>query len=282
MEEMAITLKELLRARGFVPDEKRVKLVRHAGVEVDSLQESGWLETYQQYQSKPRFDTCGQIVAFVGEEGSASRLIGVYDVGRKVASSQTVLPTGCPESVMVADGFHYALAKRAGFEDLEDRLIIDWGSGALAWHQWFTDRPVIEIRRPGRALPPFRDYLEVHLKFSELVTLTSHADAHPDWRAALSAVGAIYLIVDSNTGQQYVGSATGSAGLWQRWCDYAKSGHGGNHFLQKCCAATPAQYPRAFKFSILDTFSRNLSRAEAIRIEEHFKNKLGTRAFGLN
>ena len=95
--------------------------------------------------------------------------------------------------------------------------MIDWGKGALAWHQWYRDRPAIEIPPTGRALPPFRDYLRVHLTFDDLQRLATQPDANRDWVAGLSAVGAVYLIVDSVTGEQYVGSATGTGGLWQRW-----------------------------------------------------------------
>jgi hypothetical protein len=51
--------------------------------------------------------------------------------------------------------------------------------------------------------------------------------------------------------------------------------------LKKLCAQS-ASHPAAFRFSILETFSRSLSRDEALSLENFFKQKLGTRAFGLN
>jgi hypothetical protein len=69
--------------------------------------------------------------------------------------------------------------------------------------------------------------------------------------------------------------------LWQRWREYAKSGHGGKLRLKDLCGLN-AGHPPAFTFSILDTFSRTLSRDEALSLESFFKQKLGTRAFGLN
>jgi hypothetical protein len=182
-------------------------------------------------------------------------------------------------------GVHYDLVRRSGFEDLENRVIIDWGKSAKSWHQWFRDRPVLEIRRKGRALPPFRDYLDFRLSYAQLVNLIKEPKAHPDWSSALSSVGAVYLIVDSSSagqGQQYVGSATGAKGLWGRWTEYAKTGHGGNKRLKDACKNRPHECPNSWWFSILDTFSRNLSRKEALSIERRFKEKLGTRAFGLN
>lgn len=282
MPEVAlIGLLELLASRGFVPNPKRVKLVRHKNsqVDVEALHSSGQLEMYQSYQDNPVLDGCDQIIVFVGEEGFGSRFIGVYDVGPRRPASETALPGG---SAIWAQSEHflYALKKRSGFEDLEDRVVVDWGRAALAWHQWLTDRPVLEIRAQGRALPPFRDYLRVHLRFEDLARLTGQPQAHPDWVAALSAVGAVYLIVDRGSGAQYVGSATGNGGLWQRWCEYAKTGRGNNIRLRECCEAEG--YPAAFSFSILETFSRTLSRDEALDLEAFFKRKLGTRAFGLN
>ena len=279
-----IGLSEILFSRGFKPNPKRVKVVRHkdSNFDLEALLRSGWFETYQEYQAEPVFDGCDFIVVFMGEEHGASRFIGCYKVGVRVPVSESPpFPAGCPHPEWADAGFYYALTKQDGFEDLEGRLIIYWGKGALAWSQWYTDRPVIEIRPPGRALSPFRDYLRVHLAFSDLAILAAQPDAHRDWVAGLSAVGAIYLIVNGLTGEQYVGSATGNGGLWQRWCEYAKTGHGGNLRLKELCMHG-TNYPGAFNFSILETFSRTLSRAEATDFESFFKRKLGTRAFGLN
>ena len=279
-----ISLSELLAARGFRPDSKRVKLIRHkdARFDLEELRGAGWFETYQKFQSKPVFDGCDQIIVFLGERGASARFIGVYDVGPRSAADPTLLPSECPHPEWAKAGTsYYPLKKCSGFEDLEDRVVIDWGKAALAWHQWFTDRPVLEIRAQGRGLSPFRDYLRVHLRFDDLVRLATQPEAHHDWVAALSAVGAIYLVVNGTTGEQYVGSATGTGGLWQRWCDYAKTGHAGNLLLKVACAKGTG-CPGAFSFSILETFSRTVAREEALSIEAFFKHKLGSRAFGLN
>ena len=278
-----MTLTELLGPHGFLPNSKAVKIVRHkdSRVDIESLHRDGWLETYQQYESKPVFDGCQQVVATIGEEGLAARFIGVYDVGVRRASANEKVPLGCPHPEWETSGYFYPLIKRVGFEDLAERVVIGWGKGALAWCQRYSDREVIEVRRRGRALPPFRDYLRVDLTFHDLRQLVTNAGAHRDWHVGLSAVGAIYLIVDTLTGQQYVGSATGEGGVWRRWCGYAKGGHGNNVRLKGLCVDTHS-YPAAFRFSILETFSRSLSRDEALSLERFFKRKLGTRAFGLN
>ncbi len=140
---------------------------------------------------------------------------------------------------------------------------------------------MLEIRPEGRSLPPFRDYLAVHLTFQELRHLVQQPDAHPDWVAGLKAVGGIYLIVSALTGEQYVGSATGDAGIWGRWSAYAKTGHCENTRLVKLCS-DKSKYPAAFMFSILEVFSRTTAKQVTLKQETFFKQKLGTHAFGLN
>ncbi|MEF1220701.1 GIY-YIG nuclease family protein, partial [Photobacterium damselae] len=73
----------------------------------------------------------------------------------------------------------------------------------------------------------------------------------------------------------------GNEGLWQRWSEYAKTGHGGNKQLKELCIADPL-YARNFKFTVLQTLPSNVSNRDVINLENLYKQKLGTRAFGLN
>jgi hypothetical protein len=112
--------------------------------------------------------------------------------------------------------------------------------------------------------------------------LTGHPDANFEWRHHLSAVNGVYMILDNNTGTQYVGSACGKDGIWQRWTDYARSsGTGGNKELKTLMEKDPA-YHRHFRFSILQTLPSNITRDEIIAIENLYKHKLGSRFHGLN
>jgi hypothetical protein len=158
-----IGLSEMLKARGFEPNPNRVKLVRHTKAQIGAeLLQSPWLDYYQKYQSKPIFDGCDQIIVFVGEERSNSRFIGVYEVGKGMTADEAPpLPAECPRPEWAQGGVYYPQEKRGGFEDLEGRLIIDWGKDPINWYKRFTDLPVIEIRAPGRTLPPSREYAGV-------------------------------------------------------------------------------------------------------------------------
>jgi hypothetical protein len=63
--------------------------------------------------------------------------------------------------------------------------------------------------------------------------LYAHEEAHQDWRTRLEAVAGVYLILADTAGHQYVGSAYGAAGVWGRWEQYAKTGHGENKLPEK-------------------------------------------------
>ncbi len=82
--------------------------------------------------------------------------------------------------------------------------------------------------------------------------------------------------MDSATGKQYVGSAYGVGGILGRWHGYAKTGHGGNKELKNMVDFSGLQ------FSILYTCSASKSAKKVCRYETLFKEKLGSRAHGLN
>ena len=81
------------------------------------------------------------------------------------------------------------------------------------------------------AITDFSGFDQVNVDYKTLKYIVS--ENITSWKSALSNVKGIYLIVDSLTGKQYVGSACGDDCIWQRWSEYAKDGHGGNIELKK-------------------------------------------------
>jgi hypothetical protein len=169
-----------------------------------------------------------------------------------------------------------------GFEHLEDRTIVEWGAAPIVWHQRLINKPVLEITAPGRTLPPFNDYLEFVITYDQLRGLYEHEEAHHEWKSRLQAVAGVYLIMSETTGKLYVGSASGAEGIWGRWRDYAKTGHGGNKQLQGLTNSEPDRYPRDFRFSILQIVPRSMPRQDVIEREGRLKAKLGKLACSLN
>lgn len=130
------------------------------------------------------------------------------------------------------------------------------------------------------ALTDFLGFDSVNIDYKTLKYIVS--DNILSWKSALSNVKGIYLIVDTYTGKQYVGSAYGDECIWQRWSNYAKDGHGGNVELKELLKTNGADYKYNFKYSILEVCNMNLGNEYIISRESHWKEVLLTRQFGLN
>jgi hypothetical protein len=265
--------------------EKKIKVARHVDLRCDLevLLRAGQFDEYQTRQGSEIFK-CDYLVSFIGEGGSRSRLIGVYEVrGVTTDGKETPYSAGYLYQEIPRPTYRYDLAPVDGFEVLRDRLVINWGSSTRSWHQWLSekaDKEVIELR-PRGFVREFSGFDEVHLRFDELKQIVEHPDANRLWHTMLGGVAGVYLIVDGTNGDQYIGSAYGEDGILGRWKGYAVTKHGGNKRLKDLLATDPERYT-AFSFSILRTLSRSLTAKEVISIESHYKKKLGTRAFGLN
>jgi len=206
----------------------------------------------------------------LGETSTLARFIGVYKVNG-------VKPIVDEDGEFV----FYDLEEVAGFEELKERVIIDWGKGTTSWHQWFeNEKEVVEIKlKPDLNYKLFKNYDDIILNYSELQDIIKHE--YSDWKSPLSAINAIYLILDKKEGKQYVGSTYGADGIWGRWKEYAKNGSADNKLLKEL-TNSDKNYANNFQWSILTTLSKTITKDEAIAIENKYKNKLGSRAFGLN
>jgi hypothetical protein len=273
---------ELLALRGLNTKAK-IKLVRHQDKRYDvwELYRTRYLDTYQSYQSKPVFAECEYIVVFIGLDSSRARFVGIYRVNGSKPAIEIPLPSDhlYPDMARDTDIFYY-LEPMAGFEDLKDRVVIDWGKSALAWHQWLSEKEVIEILPKGY-VTEFPGYLDFIITFDELVSIIENPEANREWHRMLKAVAGVYLITDTKTGKQYVGSAYGENGILGRWTEYAKNPHGENGQL-KALLLVDYGYAKNFQYTILRTLPKTLTKNEVIAYEGLYKKKLGSRAFGLN
>ncbi len=265
-----ITLQEILNLKTDRFHNAKVKLVRHKDSRAeyrDLIRNRSGLLEYQREQAKAVFKGCSYIIAFVGLERRRSVLFGVFSV----------------DGVTQRDGmYYYDLTHLPECADLENRIIIDWGGSAQAWHQWYDaqSKEVVEIL-PAGYLGNFPGLLDFVLDYDELKRLIDNPEANHDWKHHLSAVNGIYLILDTQTGMQYIGSANGKEGIWQRWGEYAASKHGGNKELIASLETDP-NYQRHFRYSILQTLPSNITKTEIDKIESLYKKKFGSKAHGLN
>ena len=147
-----VTLQELLYARGL-PRMAKTKLVRHRDtsgtIDIHDLYRNhrpAFLD-YQRQQGNRVFDKCDFLVACLGEPGSQSRFVGVFQVLGIERETE--------------EHYYYNLVEVSGFADLKERVIFDWGKAAISWHQWLrpeVGKTVLEIQ-PKPFSQPFTDYL---------------------------------------------------------------------------------------------------------------------------
>ena len=158
-------------------------------------------------------------------------------------------------------------------------------STRLNMENHFDQFEVLEILREPYTGRPFPGYEKIDLWFHELETLIRND--RPDWRAALESVKGVYLITvhTASTVHRYVGAAYGVQGIWSRWADYIKTGHGGNAGLRKLMGDRGLAYCRQhFRFALLEHMPRNTLDETVQARETHWKDILGTRcgSGGLN
>lgn len=280
-EHAELGVLDLLGLAGLDRD-ARITMVRHLDrrYETETLARNGWLEAYQSFQKRPVFRRTDILLSFIGLPRRRARFFGAFRVLRERSSRLGTLPPGCPFTEWRRVGFNYELERQPAYEHLANRMVIDWGRAAIVWCQRASNKPVVEIVPRGQLLRAFEDYLDFTLSWNDLRHLHAHPEANADWRAALSAVAGIYLILDTISGRQYVGSACGKEGVWGRWAAYAKTGHGGNAELRRL-GKTP-NYPAALTFSLLQVMPASTTRAVMLDLERRFKAKLGSLATGLN
>ncbi len=169
-------------------------------------------------------------------------------------------------------------------EHLEGRAIIDFPKSFRASYLVganYGDRLIVNaIREEKLSIADFPGYNSVRLSFQMLASIIRQNN--PSWRAALANIAGVYVIVDRATGKQYVGSAYGGLGLWQRWSTYAQTGHGDDKKLQQLLKQEGIEYAQNFQFSLVEVCDINAGDTYILSRESHWKDVLLTREFGLN
>ena len=277
-----MTLHQLFKINNLNPE--KIKLVRHSNAEISVFEtfknNIKKFETYQSFQIRGKFKKAKYIAVFSPGRGTTAIFLGIWEVGESVLSEyfseeihSLIDEYNFPKEWHNEDNEYYELKLCNTLKDLSERLIIEWGKAIVAWVQ-NKDKEIIEIKRKGNVLD-FISYDEVQLKYEELVDIIKNSESNYTWYSALSAVNGIYLIKDFSSGKLYVGSAYGEKGIWGRWETYVKNGHGGNKELI-------TKDPKMFEFSILEIVSSTVSLDSVIERENRWKEKLGSREFGLN
>lgn len=183
-----------------------------------------------------------------------------------------------------SNGFLYATELEDISNELIGRLVIKYKKSFRQSYTYLEscieDFELVEILREKYSVEQFPGYENVKVKYGLLKSIILQEEK--SWKTALSNVKGIYLISDIITGKLYVGSAYGENAFWNRWTEYAKSGHGGNKYLKKLITEEGIEYAENFQYSILETRSMNSEDDELINRETFWKGILLTREFGYN
>jgi hypothetical protein len=178
--------------------------------------------------------------------------------------------------------YKYSTQQLADDNLLAGRAIISFERSSRQSYPYFNKLKdkfkINEIKANPIAVQDFPGHENVRIKKEILDLIVSQGV--DSWRGGLRIPG-IYLITDLATGRFYVGKADGRKGIWQRWSEYSKSGHGGDVDLRKLLSEKGSDYAKNFQFSVLEiTDAQSLSEID-VR-ESHWKEVLASRTHGYN
>ena len=208
--------------------------------------------------------------SFIGTPQGETMFVGLYRA-KYLGLSSTDLVSQTTGVIDQAGSLHiYELNELPDFRDFVGRLFIDWGDAKRARIQRGDRKPkaIVEIKREFTE-PAFPGYLELVENLSCIFTLPI------GWIAALRAARGVYVLTCPRTKEIYIGSATGDEGFFGRFSEYARDGHGGNVQLK-------SRDRSDYQVSILAVAGSADTTQDVLIMENRWKNKLQTRAMGLN
>ena len=271
-----LRLCDLIRLAGVALDDFKIHFATGAARN-DPLEAflDGRFEAWQARQGQRNFE-CRQVIGLIQLGPDRWLFAGLW---RVLGRADHVKPQ--------ADGWAghtYKTEPVGDLEHLAGRAVVRYKKAFRASYVWgekYGDRLTVCELRPRRlTVGEFPGFNDVLLSFTLLKTVVR--EALPTWKASLGNVAGVYLIVDTTTGRQYVGSASGGVGVWQRWSSYADTGHGGNRDLRGLLDREGPGHADRFQFSLLEVCDLGASTEFVLSRESHWKTVLRSREFGLN
>lgn len=181
----------------------------------------------------------------------------------------------------------YLIERNPYGEALVGRLKINFKlSGRNTEPNLENQLPRLEVRellRESYSGNEFPGFDNIQISFRELENIIKIQSAR--WQTALQNMKGVYLITDTSNGKLYVGKASAGKGIWSRWSDYIKTGHGGNIELKKQLEAHDGiDYARNnFSFALLEYAPMRADDSYLDQREKYWKDLLLSRSrYGYN
>lgn len=232
----------------------------------------GKFKRWQEEQNKKNFE-CGHILSLIHLGNDRWLFAGIY----KVHDVK-------PRRFKGKDRFLYITEEITGLEHLTGKAIIqfkkDFRASYLKAKKYANQLILKELRDQRMTIGDFPGYNSILLSYKNLKTVIR--ETIPSWKSALSNIAGIYLLTDTSNGKHYVGSAYNGEGIWKRWSNYAKNGHGDNMEIRRLLSEKNNEHAEHFQFSLLEVCDLNASKNYILSREAHWKNVLRSREFGLN
>ena len=255
----------------------KVHLAVHNGrLDPLDLFREGIFPEWQADQSQKNFE-CDQVLSLIALGGKRWLFAGVYEQRGRTPHPQ------------VAKRFLYDLHQVPNQETLVGRVVVHWDrKGARSSYRWLASMGGLGVESYSSEKVPFKVFpgwdRPWSLRWTELIAIATNSIE--DWQLRLSSVKGVYLITDQCgtdcRGRQYVGIASGAKGIWGRWSDYAKSGHGGNVKLRALLEKRGKEHARNFLYTILETAPSTASVPYLSEREQYWMHVLGSKVNGLN
>jgi hypothetical protein len=237
----------------------------------------GNFKEYQEKQTKKNFNR-EYVISLISHEKDIWMFAGVYKVqSEPVLDTKTNLYiydtelTTCQDDLIGRLYFKYKKEFRHSYPNLES---VPKHGGKP------SNMELLKIEENIKSIQDFPGFDNVNISYDILKIIID--DELASWKNTLSKAKGIYLIIDTTSGKQYVGSAYGESAIWQRWSQYAKNGHGGNKELKELLLKKGNDHKTKFQYSILEISNLNTSDIYIYERETHWKEVLMTRDFGLN
>lgn len=233
---------------------------------------SGAFKEWQEHQNNKNFN-CDNVLALIHLYRDKWLFAGIYQINgyKKIYSQEK-------------PWYKYNTIEVNGLDHLSGKVVVAFDrkfrNSYVRGEKYGHLLMVSEIKPEKMTIEDFPGYNSVSIGMDKLRTIIRQD--HKSWKTALINVAGIYLISDTHNGKLYVGSAYGKQGIWQRWCCYAKTGHGGNKELKQVLKKNSLARARDFKFAVLEVIDINANKQHVLDRENYWKNVLLSREYGYN